>query len=310
MPSYCTSATFRQPIDNGDGSYTIKIAGDSKLHEFNGMPLKELDTEEYMARAAPPVMLSHGWTYELPIGKTKTICYNEDSDEWSATFTFAKDDEMAARCENLFKQGYLYASISWYVDELTKNWREADKKLLEWSLTTTPRDVTVLESFNRNMAKKEECNCSESMFTQEQLDAALAKQAEEFDAKLNTQKEEYDAKFSTQKTEYDALNDKLTESEAKFTAAEDAKKASKLVKSYSVLLPEEYDATTPRNVLTAACGNMLESGKEYSIADMVKIADDLVLDRAKAEPPKSESFSRLPDTRFQGDNFLDLMIDR
>ena len=299
MPSYCTSATFRKPIENGDGSFTIKIAGDSKLHEFNGMPLKELSTEEYMSRAAPPVLLSHGWTYELPIGKTNNICYNDDSDEWSATFMFAENDEMADKCKNLFKQGLLYASISWYVDELTKNWREAEKKLLEWSLTTTPRDVTVLESFNRHMAKKEDCGCAAGSYTQEQLDAALAKQAEEYDAKLATQKEEYDA-----------LSEKYDASEAKFAASEDAKKAEKLVKTYSILLPEEYDAKTQRGVLEAACGNMLEQGKEYSVADLVNIADDLLLERAKVTKPEPKQFSRLPDTRFQGDLLLDLMVNR
>ena len=311
MPSYCTSATFRKPIENGDGSFTIKIAGDSKLHEFNGMPLKELSTEQYMSRAAPPVMLGHGRRYELPIGFTNRICYDADKDDWTATFTFAKEDEMADKCKNLFKQGLLFASIHWDIDELSRDWRTAEKHLVEWSLTTTPRDFTVTESFSIDMAKDKDCACQDgTTFTQEQLDAALAKQAEEYDAKLATQKEEYDGKFSTQKEEYDALSEKYDASEAKFAASEDAKKAEKLVKTYSNLLPEEYDAKTQRGVLEAACGNMLEQGKEYSVADLVKIADDLLLERAKVTKPEPKTFSRLPDTRFQGDLLLDLIVNR
>ena len=118
MPSYCTIASFRKPTENKDGSFTVMLAGDSKLHEFNGMPLKELSTEEYMSRAAPPVMLEHGRKYSLPIGMTKEICYNEKEDTWAATFEFIEDDAMADRAKNMFNKGLLYASISWHVDEL------------------------------------------------------------------------------------------------------------------------------------------------------------------------------------------------
>ena len=143
MPSFCTSASFREPVENSDGSFTIQIAGDSELHQFNGMPLRDLSTEEYMSRAAPPVLLKHGHTYPLPIGKTTKICYTADTDTWEATFVFVDNDEMANKTKNVFTQGLLYASISWYISELDKDWRTAERKLLEWSLTPTPRDMTV-----------------------------------------------------------------------------------------------------------------------------------------------------------------------
>ena len=310
MPSYCSSVTFRKPVENEDGSFTIKIAGDSKLHEYNGLPLKELSTEEYMSRAAPPVMLGHGWRYELPIGMTKEICYNEDKDEWMATFMFAKDDEMADKTKNLFQQGLLYASITWYIDELSRSWREADRKLREWSLTATPRDVTVLESFQQ-MGNSRMCDTKDKHYSQEQLDAAVAKAVEAATDKVTAKlTEKFGAKTDELSNSYQA---KLDEVNGKFTALEDGKRVEELSEAYSDLLPETFEADTPREVLVRACGNMLEESKSYSMKELTKIADNLMADRASANANKptpdgnSKSFSSAPDLTRTGDVFLDIL---
>ena len=157
------------------------------------------------------------------------------------------------------------------------------------------------------MPNKEDCNCnSDVSYTQKYLDDALAKQAETFQQKLDDQAKEAKEEREELTKKYTAVNDELV-------AIKDKKAAQKLVKQYAALLPDkEFEAENPKAVLVKACGNMLKEGTEYSVPDMIKIADDLLLERGKAEPPKpkSESFSRLPDTRFQGDVLLDLIVNR
>ena len=316
MPSFCTSASFRKPIANADGTYTIQIAGDSKLHEYNGLPLKELSVDEYMSRAAPPVMLQHGWKYVLPVGITKEICYNDSSDIWAATFSFVKDDDMAAKVLNQFKQGLLYASISWYIDELSRSWRDAERKLNEWSLTATPRDVTVLESFSNHpqtftcsMCNTNKNSKSEKTYTQAELDAALQKQADEHQSQLDRQSQSYSEKLTASEKKGSERMEKL---EAKFTALEDKRRADELTETYSDLLPDDFEASTPREVLVKACGNMLEENKKYSLPELKKIADNLVVDRknAKKPEPKPGSFSGPPSAQYTGDLFLDVLTSK
>ena len=182
-----------------------------------------------------------------------------------------------------------------------------------------------IESFDQNSNMSEpnkNKSCSESSYTQEQLDEALAKQKQEFEQKLQaqadehkaalkTQSEEYQQKLDTQKEEFEQKETKLeqsvTDAAAKYVAMENKQKAETLAESYSALLPEEFEAKTPRGVLETACGNMLEKGKEYSITELKDIADGLLLDRKKANEPTSKAFSHMPDNRYQGDLMADLL---
>ena len=334
MPSFCTTTEFRKPIANEDGSYTVQIAGDSQLHEFNGMPLKELSTEEYMRRGAPPVLLEHGRTYTLPVAMTKQICYDEQEDVWSATFVFVQNDEMAEKCRNIFEQGLLYPSISWYVDELSLDWRTSEKKLLEWSLTANPRDTTVFESFNKQKMKiqNDTTDCQpcedEKTFSKAQLDEAIEKIKQEYSALLDDSASEIDAvkkeldevkqSFSEAQKINDDLQEKLNaasidleSSHQEFQTLKNQQKAKELIERYSTLLPNGSSSETPDAVLREACGKMIIADQEYSLDQLVMIADNLLLERAEAgKCQQSINFGHLPRDPYDVDPYSQLFINK
>ena len=345
MPSFCSTATFRQPTKNADGSYTIRIAGDSELHEFNGLMLKDLSIDLYMRHAAPPVLLDHGWHHPLPIGMTKQICYRDDDDIWEATFVFAKDDAKAEEVRNLFEQGLLYASISWDIDELVKDYRLAEKRLREWSLTATPRDTTVINSFNNHkffttMEKGQDfettatdgsCGCEDvQTFSQEQLDQRIQELRQDYEQRIANSQSELDlvkkdleeakAAFSELKSQNDELIANaekqlanLEASDQKYQAIKDEQKATELRAKYSLLLPDGSSKTTPEGVLRDACGNMLVEENQYSIDQLFKIADGLLLERSEvqAKTPSSsqEQFTTVPRDAYDTDPYFSLIYN-
>ena len=325
MPSFCTTiAEFRSPTANEDGSFTLSIAGDSALHEFNYLKLKDLSVSEYMARAAPPVLLDHGWNYELPVAITKQLCYDANSDSWQATFVFIENDEKSQQCRNLFEQGMLYPSISWYVDELAKDHRNAQKKMLEWSLTATPRDTTVLNNFHKPSENMKEdakpCKECEEMYSQAQLDQALEKQREEFSRQLqesetnfnNSQERFHEVKssFEDMKESLAKTKNELQTTKQEFAALKDAQRSEKLIQKYALLLPDGSESKTSEGVLRDACGAMIKEDQAYGINELIQIADELLLERTQAVVVKAERFSHLPQDPYDIDTYTEFTINK